>query len=314
MVKGVRKSGYLFEYRFTLLGDIRSGKTSVLNRFINDTFSQRYRPTVEDHITHVMDHNGSMCVCLMVDTYGGNDFPAMRKLAISKGNAFFIFYSIVDRKSFEHAKRLTKEIQMCKKKSCKVLIIGNKKDLEKDREVQVFEGECLAQELSSSGDITSEFFEVSAKYNQNIDLIFFTMLNLFMPQIEVQEVKPEKSSFSRISLRRKSHKKKKQETKDTKNEYFSDNEILESKTTFRNLRHSSSFTELCKTDSDSSMDINHNSPKRKTEEYLSKNLLQRTFGSMQRVFKIDNEETKDSKRANTLDPMSLPSRLKQTKV
>ncbi|XP_065655396.1 GTP-binding protein Di-Ras2 [Hydra vulgaris] len=302
MVKGVRKSGYLFEYRFTLLGDIRTGKTSVLNRFINDTFSQRYRPTVEDHITHVIDHNGNMCVCLMVDTYGGNDFPAMRKLAISKGNAFFVFYSIVDRNSFDSAKKLVKEIQMCKEERCNVLIIGNKNDLEKERKVQTFEGEHLAHELNSSENVKAEFFEVSAKNNQNIELIFFTMLNMFMPQVDTQEIKHEKCGLRKISLR-KSQKKKKQEPKE---DYYSDNEFLDHKPVQYLRLRSSSFTEQLKSDSDGSFDSNHNFPKSKNDESVGKNLLQRTFGSMQRVF--NNDVHRDSKRAHSIDSTTIPSR------
>ena len=47
-----------------------------------------------------------MCVCLFIDTCGGNDFPAMRRLEISKGNSFVVVYAIDNRNSFDTCKKI----------------------------------------------------------------------------------------------------------------------------------------------------------------------------------------------------------------
>jgi len=160
MVNHARKSGYIFEYRLTLLGAEKTGKTSILDRFMNDTFTHRYRPTIEDHRTHVIDHLGNMCVCLFNDTAGCNDFPAMKRLAIQKGNAFIIVYSIEDKKSFAEAKRIVKEVKHIKSSDLdelKIILIGNKTDLQEKRVVDFIEGETVVTGLNEE-NITSDFF------------------------------------------------------------------------------------------------------------------------------------------------------------
>ena len=212
--KNARKSGYIFEYRFTLLGGTKSGKTSVLNRFISDTFTHRYRPTIEDHVTHTIDHKGNICVCLMVDTCGSDDFPAMKRLAITKGNAFLLIYAIDSRRSFVEAKRTAEEIISLKDASedVKIMLIANKSDLEAQREVQTQDGLDLVEELNT-GNVSSMYFEVSACLGDGVSKIFTELLQMFVPQ-ESSDIAssangrtPEKSAFSRMSFRRRSKKK-----------------------------------------------------------------------------------------------------------
>ena len=331
--KNVRKSGYIFEYRFTLLGGSQSGKTSVLNRFISDTFTHRYRPTIEDHVTHTIDHKGNICVCLMVDTCGSDDFPAMKRLAITKGNAFLIIYAIDDKKSFAEAKRTAEEIISLKDTSedVKIMLIGNKSDLEEQRVVNKQEGLDLVDDLNN-GNVSSMFFEVSACQGQGIKGIFTELLQMFIPEPTEMTYIPEKSAFSRMSFRRRSKKKQIQRTvnanknknlpttnrnkKNNDSVYYSDTEIEPSKNRLHPLAdpkgqlvRSSSATSHHISDSDSGVDSSPNqSPLfgRKDDEGISpqrressaKDIIRKTFGSMQRIFVKPNEASSISNNNN----------------
>ena len=208
-----RKSNYIFEYRVTLLGGSRTGKTAFIKRLTEGQFSERYKPTIEDHFQHVVNHKGLMCVCLLIDTSGSSDFPAMKTWTISKGNAFIVAYSIADKKSFDHAKSLIVDIKKVKGSSeyIKIMLIGTHADNEEGRKVNRDEGLEYAQEISND-NVTCDFVEVSSKEDRNVSEAFHGLLNLF-PELSQQDhgsnspeetPSPRKTSFTRtLSIRRK---------------------------------------------------------------------------------------------------------------
>lgn len=317
--KNVRKSGYIFEYRFTMLGGAKTGKTSVLNRFMSDTFTHRYRPTVEDHITHTIDHKGNICVCLFVDTCGSNDFPAMKRLAITKGNAFLLLYAIDDRRSFTEAKRTADEIIQLKDptEDVKIMLIANKTDLEDRREVSKQEGLDLVDELNV-GNVSSMFFEVSAYEGKGIKDIFTELLQMFIPeQTEIAYI-PEKSAFSRMSFRRRSKKKELRKQKNlemlnnNEGNYFSDTELdsssnLQPPSRAQMVRSSSATSHV--SDSDSGLDSSPNgspvfnrrdgSSNGMRRESSAKGILRKTFGSMQRLFVKPHETNNNNNNSSS---------------
>lgn len=233
----VRKSSYVFEYRITFLGAEKVGKSAIINQFIEKEFIQHHTPTAEDHLTHVVEHRGNMCVCLLVDTAGSDDFPAMRKLSVTKGNAFIVVYSIDDRKSFERAKKFVEEIKENKQNSSevKIVVVGNKVDLESKRQVSYSEGISYTASLHE-GNVITAFAESSATDYESVTEIVQKLLNMFIPpppSIEVPVLNERKLSLpklftSRSSLRRSSKgliERKISEGKPMKSESFSDSEV-----------------------------------------------------------------------------------------
>ena len=97
---------------------------------------------------------------------------------IRSGQAFVLMYSITDRNSFEEVNRLLEQVMRVKdydsEKSLVAALVGNKCDLEEDREVSTSEGKAFASAHSLL------FLECSAKTNINIDTIF-TSLALLHP-------------------------------------------------------------------------------------------------------------------------------------
>ncbi|XP_066933273.1 uncharacterized protein [Clytia hemisphaerica] len=200
----VRKSSYVFEYRITFLGAERVGKSAIINQFVEKDFLRHYQPTAEDHLTHVVEHRGNMCVCLLVDTAGSDDFPAMRKLSVTKGNAFIVTYSINDRKSYERAKKFIDEIKEVKEKSAevKIVLVGNKNDLESDRQVPYTEALSFAANLHE-GNVITAFVESSAKDYESVTEIIQKLLNMFIPPPPLIEVPVLKDDKRKLSLSKK---------------------------------------------------------------------------------------------------------------
>ncbi|XP_032778729.1 GTP-binding protein Di-Ras2 [Daphnia magna] len=175
------------EYRVVVFGAGRVGKSSLVLRFLKDTFRESYVPTVEDFycqnvefLSYTLDdqlipcNNNSVCNLQIVDTSGSYCFPAMQRLNISKGRAFIMVYSVTSRQSLEQLESTWKTIREIKGSlnNVPVMLVGNKCDEIGARELTVEEGKERARLWSSS------FIETSAKANYNVKKLFQELLRL----------------------------------------------------------------------------------------------------------------------------------------
>lgn len=106
----------------------------------------------------------------ILDTAGQDEFTAMQSQWIAFGNAFVILYDVTKRESYNRAKNFHHKILMVNDCDTKtqppITLLGNKIDLEDQREVNTEEGESLAKQLNAT------FFETSALTNTNISEAF----------------------------------------------------------------------------------------------------------------------------------------------
>ncbi|KAJ8345944.1 hypothetical protein SKAU_G00301370 [Synaphobranchus kaupii] len=160
--------------RIVVLGAPRTGKTSVLRRFLRDGFTDKYEPTSEDFHRKLYQIRGENYQVDILDASGERRFPAKRRLSILTGDIFLLVCSVDDRSSFEEVRALRKEIvtakaKLLKQKMCArvpIVICANKVDLDqKERDVsqtelrRVLGKDCL-------------FFETSAKDGTNLEEMF----------------------------------------------------------------------------------------------------------------------------------------------
>lgn len=212
MSSNVRKSCYVFEHRITFLGAEKVGKSAIINQFIKKEFMEQYAPTSEHHLTYVVEHKGNMCVCLFVDTAGSDDFPAMRKLSLAKGNIFVVVYSIDNPKSFTRAKMFVDEIKSVKGDcpDVKIMFVGNKVDLESSRQVPYADGYIYAKELNNCENITADFAEVTATDQDSVIEVLYKLLAMFkMPSLVEVPILQEKKMLSKLRKKRKTRKERK---------------------------------------------------------------------------------------------------------
>mmetsp|Transcript_26160 Transcript_26160/g.36394 ORF Transcript_26160/g.36394 Transcript_26160/m.36394 type:complete len:120 (-) Transcript_26160:128-487(-) len=90
-----------------------------------------------------------------------------------KIQGIFLVYSVTDRTSFDHIHPYwVAEGKRFGAPNVKIFLVGNKIDLQDQREVLYDEGKQLANELGFQG-----FFETSAKQNENVEELFLEMAN-----------------------------------------------------------------------------------------------------------------------------------------
>lgn len=107
----------------------------------------------------------------ILDTAGQEEYSAMRDQYIRTGNGFLIVYSVASRSSFDATINFRDQILRVKDEDrYPMIILGNKCDLENEREVPTIEGREMAKQLGSP------FLETSAKARINVEEAFFELV------------------------------------------------------------------------------------------------------------------------------------------
>ncbi|XP_003737246.1 dexamethasone-induced Ras-related protein 1 [Galendromus occidentalis] len=160
-------------YKLVVLGDAKVGKTSIIHRFLYDKMPAKYRATVEEFHQGEFDMNGTSLTLNIVDTSGTYPFPAMRRLAITTGDAFVLVYGIDSQESFEQVRLLRDEVlQFCNKRA-HIIVVGNKCDLEERRQIKREIAETLVEIDWEHG-----FIEASAERGVNVIQTFKKLMNI----------------------------------------------------------------------------------------------------------------------------------------
>lgn len=163
------KNDVAFLFKVIVVGDAATGKTAVTMRWATGTFSESYRMTIGvDFAVKIVEADGKKVKLSVWDTAGQERFSHIRPMYFRGARGCFIVYDVTNRKSFENVSIWLDEVQ----KHCEnipLLLIGNKIDLEDQREVSSEEGKDLADKLGLP------FFETSAKTGELVTKCF-TML------------------------------------------------------------------------------------------------------------------------------------------
>ncbi|XP_071124959.1 GTP-binding protein Di-Ras2-like [Mytilus edulis] len=182
----------------------RVGKSSILQQYLNGEFSSAYKETVEDIYPQPYDINGKRRFVDYMNTAGNINFPAMRKIYISKAEGFILAYSICDSRSFEEVQKLWNEIKSVRENNLSIhcVIFGNKLDEENKRQVETF----AALEWAYRENLGGCFKEVSAKDNNAVKEVFDMLLEQLGNR---RSAKPETFRIRSTSFTRKENSFKK---------------------------------------------------------------------------------------------------------
>lgn len=99
------------QHRVVMMGSARVGKSSIIAQFLYDKYLARYRQTIEElHRGEYELPDGASLTLDILDTSGAFQFPAMRALSISTGNAFLLVYAVDDEDSWKEIERLRLQV------------------------------------------------------------------------------------------------------------------------------------------------------------------------------------------------------------
>ena len=155
------------EYKIVVVGGGGVGKSALTIQLIQNHFIDEYDPTIEDSYRKQVVIDDECCLLDILDTAGQEEYACMRDSYMRTGQGFVLVYSITSRSSFDELTAFREQI--LRVKDCDdvpMVIVGNKADLEEDRQVTQFEG------VEYSKKCKSPHFEASAKTRINVDDAF----------------------------------------------------------------------------------------------------------------------------------------------
>ena len=154
-----------------VLGSGGVGKSALTVKFVSGTFMEKYDPTIEDFYRKEIEVDSAPSVLEILDTAGTEQFASMRDLYIKNGQGFVIVYSIISVQTFQDIKTMREQIQRVKGvERIPIILVGNKSDLDSQREVTVSDGTELANTWGCP------FLETSAKSTNNVNEVFIEIV------------------------------------------------------------------------------------------------------------------------------------------
>ncbi|THU80201.1 ras-domain-containing protein [Dendrothele bispora CBS 962.96] len=162
-----RRTQFLREYKVVIFGDGAVGKSALTIQFFQGHFEDEYDPTLEDSYSKQCLIDDEVANVEVLDTAGQEAYEALREQYMRMGEGFILAYSITSRRSFEMICNFHQQIKRVKDQDMvPVVIVGNKCDLEAQREVGMNEGRDIARAFGC------KFLETSAKERINVDEAF----------------------------------------------------------------------------------------------------------------------------------------------
>ncbi|ORE16690.1 putative YPT6-GTP-binding protein of the rab family [Rhizopus microsporus] len=157
----------LRKYKLVFLGEQSVGKTSLITRFMYDTFDNTYQATIGiDFLSKTMYLEDKTVRLQLWDTAGQERFRSLIPSYIRDSSVAVIVYDISNRQSFINTSKWIDDVRAERGEEVIIVLVGNKSDLSDKREVTVEEGEKRAKELHVM------FIETSAKAGHNVKILF----------------------------------------------------------------------------------------------------------------------------------------------
>ncbi|XP_031721613.1 ras-related protein Rab-19-like [Anarrhichthys ocellatus] len=188
-----------FLFKIILIGESNVGKTCLVQNFKSGLFSERQQNTIGvDFTVRTVDIDGKRVKMQVWDTAGQERFRTITQSYYRSAHGAIIAYDITRRPTFESMAHWMKEVELYGASNVVLVLIGNKCDLEQERQVPFEEACNLAEEKNILAAL-----ETSAKESQNVEEAFIMMARELMSRngLNVQQEDSISSNTPQLLLR-----------------------------------------------------------------------------------------------------------------
>jgi len=174
-------SEYDYLFKLLLIGDSGVGKSCLLLRFADDTYTESYISTIGvDFKIRTIELEGKTIKLQIWDTAGQERFRTITSSYYRGAHGIIVVFDVTDQESFMNVKQWLHEIDRYACQNVKKLLVGNKCDLASKRAVPTEQ----AQEFADSLGI--QYLETSAKNSTNVEKAFTTMAGQIRKWMQTQ--------------------------------------------------------------------------------------------------------------------------------
>eukprot|EP00457_Paulinella_chromatophora_P014220 gb/GEZN01014617.1/.p1 GENE.gb/GEZN01014617.1/~~gb/GEZN01014617.1/.p1 ORF type:complete len:218 (-),score=32.71 gb/GEZN01014617.1/:176-829(-) len=155
--------GFDFLMKLVLIGDSAVGKSCLLMRFAEQTYSDTLMTTIGiDFKTKMVELDKSIIKLQVWDTAGQERFESLSAGGLTRAYyrgamGIILVYDITDARSLNNIRNWMRNIESNAEDHVDKVLVGNKSDMETEREVDTEKGQALADQYGIP------FFETSAK-------------------------------------------------------------------------------------------------------------------------------------------------------
>jgi Ras-related protein Rab-35 len=200
-VGGVNSAIFATNFQVTIIAGV--GKSSLLLRFADNTFSGSYITTIGvDFKIKTVSLDGQKVKLQIWDTAGQERFRTITSTYYRGTHGVIVVYDVTNGESFANVKRWLHEIEQ----NCDVVnrvLVGNKNDTP-DRKVVLTED---AQRFADTMNI--QLFETSAKDNINVEEMFMAITRLVLRSKQEMKERQNIGQNETVNLRKSNKQGKK---------------------------------------------------------------------------------------------------------
>ncbi|XP_015769261.1 PREDICTED: ras-related protein Rab-35-like [Acropora digitifera] len=188
-------------FKLLIIGDSGVGKSSLLLRFADNTFSGNYITTIGvDFKIRKINVDGEMVKLQIWDTAGQERFRTITSTYYRGTHGVIVVYDVTSADTFVNVKRWLHEIDQNCDDVLRILV-GNKDDDPERKVVERDDAKKFAEQMGI------QVFETSAKDNKNVEEVFNTITQMVLRQKKDQIAKAnEQSGVIKVKKDKKSRK------------------------------------------------------------------------------------------------------------
>eukprot|EP00126_Sphaerothecum_destruens_P012765 Sdes_comp21870_c0_seq1m20417 len=165
-----KTASYDYLIKLLLIGDSGVGKSCLLLRFSEDSFTPSFITTIGiDFKVRTVELDGKRIKLQIWDTAGQERFRTITTAYYRGAMGILLVYDVTDEKSFSNIRNWIRNIEQHASENVNRVLIGNKCDMTEKKVVDTAQGQTLADEYGIP------FMESSAKTGQGVEEAFITL-------------------------------------------------------------------------------------------------------------------------------------------
>ena len=159
-------------YKVILVGDSGVGKTCLLSMYVKGIIETTIPTIAVEFCTKEIElYDGNKIKVQLWDTAGQERFKSLALTYYRKAHGILLLFDVTKKSSFFACKNYLEEVRMNSEKKCIVYLVGNKIDLENERQITEEDAESFAEQENI------KYIETSAIKNMRVEEAFTSLLN-----------------------------------------------------------------------------------------------------------------------------------------